>query len=30
MDGIMGGGQLPAHEGAKMGAMLGFWSVGEL
>ena len=30
MDGTMGGEQLPADEGTKMGSMLGFWLVGEL
>jgi hypothetical protein len=30
MDGTMGGVQLPANEGTKMGAMLGFWLVSEL
>jgi hypothetical protein len=30
IDGTQGGVQLPADEGTKMGAMLGFWLVSEL
>jgi hypothetical protein len=30
MDGTIGGGQLPADEGTKMGSMFGFWLVREL